>query len=401
MGSSYGVAKRQKNGNNRATAVQVASVAANVNRDISPAPTSCRQYDHHDLTVALAQNHQKEGEKWLSEEEERLKLLYLKDPPQYVPFHCQKKDGTVPKTHLEDAFKEYYRRFGQSTATDTSPSVLLVATGVTTEWRVPEEVRCASFLLFPELGAAKKSALFVTYMPGPEHGAVDSIFVEILGEWRRSNRILKTSLSAGGLSSGGYGHVQPDKRLFPLKNNRDHAGQDRDRGNKNNPYSRFIWEVEYDNRNPVEIRERGKAYLTPHYTRLFLAVKLYIPSDGTYEAAAVLWGKSDENSETVTVMRAVSFGTEDLSDDHKEEFRQRKADRLIGVNVDQWERPQNNAASWLITLPFRGFLFKVSEGEPEEGQEVKYVLDDIDDDVDDLVVDLRELVTEYENQVLK
>jgi hypothetical protein len=192
-----------------------------------PSPTTCRPYDH-ELAVALARNHREEAEKWLSEEEERCKLLYLKDGPQYVPFHCQKKDGTVPKAHLEDAFKEYHRRYGQSTAADKSPAVLLVATGVTTEWRVPEEVGCASFSLFPKLGAAKKSALFVTYMPGPEHGAVDSSFVEVLSFWRLSNHILKTSLSAGGLSSGGYGHFQPDKRLFPLKKYRDHTGQDSD-----------------------------------------------------------------------------------------------------------------------------------------------------------------------------
>ena len=131
-------------------------------------------------------------------------------------------------------------------------------------------------------------------------------------------------MSYGGLSSRGYVLFQPDKRVFPFRENRDHNGRDADRANKNNPYSRFIWEIEYDNKDPVQIRERGRAYLTPKYVRLFLAMKSYPPSNaGTYEAAVVLWGKADEDSDTITVMKAVSFGTQDLSHDHKQDFFQR------------------------------------------------------------------------------
>lgn len=367
--------------------------------DVSLAPSGISQ-NGHDAIRDIVVRHQKEAEKWLSEEQKRSNLSYLREGPQYVPLKCSKKNSTIPIEHIESAYKEYNRRFGgDSNPADTTPSVLLVATGVSKEWVPGEEVGHARFLLFPELGAVKMTALFVTYMPGPEHGAVAAWFAGELGSWQRSNQVLNGCLSRGGQSSGGYGFFQPDKRIFPFWRNRDHAGRDTDRGNKNNPYSRFIWEIEYENRDAVQIRERGRAYMIPHYTRLFLAMKIYAPSDGRFEAAVVLWGKEDEGSNAITVMKAVSFGSIDLSDDHKQEFFQRRADLLVGVDINSWERPQNDANAWSITLPFRGFLFKVTRGEPAEAG-IEYVLDDLgNNDVEDFVIDLRGVVNEYENQL--
>lgn len=195
--------------------------------------------------------------------------------------------------------------------------------------------------------------------------------------------------------------MMDSKRIFPFKDNRDHCGRDIDRANKGNPYSRFIWEFESDNRDPIQIREHGKAYLTPHYTRLFLAVKLYVPVNGTYKAAAVLWGKGfGSNNETVTVKKAVSFGTADLSDDDRNEFFSRRANRLVGVGVSQSERPQDDPESWLITLPYRYFLFKVPKGKPTAENRIQYILDDIEaESILDLVIDLRGLRRKYENQI--
>jgi hypothetical protein len=396
-GSSYYGSQRQRVGNAQEGTVHGGEATSRSSRPSSESGLD----DEHGPTETIASSHHSEGEKWLHEEAEKAKNSYLNKGAQYQPFQCSGKNGAVPTTHLQKAIKEYKRRFfGASTS---SPSVVLVATGVNKEWSVPKDVGCARFLLFPQLGATRQSALFITYMPGPEHGAIDNWFAGMLSRWKYANQVLVSHLS-GGLSSGGYGQFQPDARVFPYKKNRDHAGRDSDRGNKQNPYSRFIWEVEYGNRDPVEIRERGRMYLTPHYTRLFLAVKLYEPStNGAYQAAAVLWGKAEGQNDTVTIMRAVSFGTEDLSDDHKHEFFQRRADRLVGIDVNQWDRPtpQLVESSWLLTVPYRGFLFKVSKGKPEEGRETRYVLDDLGGDaVDDLVIDLRGLVAEYENQVL-
>lgn len=353
----------------------------------------------------ILDHHREEAEKWLSDEINKSKLSYLNSGPSYSPLECTKKDETIPVDHLEKAFKEYKRRYRKLSVavSDRTPLVVLVATGLSPKWTPGENTGSARFLLFPELGATGNttSALFITYMPGSKHGAVDSWFVRKLSTWHDRHQILDQYLSSGGLSSGGYGHFQPDKRIFPFKDNRDHGGRDIDRANENNPYSRFIWEVEYDNRDPTQIRERGKAYLTPHYTRLFFAVKLYVPVNGTYKAAAVLWGKGDgDNDETVTVKKAVSFGTADLSDEDKNEFFQRRADRLVGVCVSQWERPQDDAESWLIPLPYLHFLFKVSKGKPTAGEGAEYVLDDVgDEDIQDLVIDLRGLAREYENQI--
>ena len=120
-------------------------------------------------------------------------------------------------------------------------------------------------------------------MPGPEHGAINLILNEQLTEWRRSNDTLKKYL-AGGLSSGGavnrrYRGFEPDRRIFPTSKYRDPVGADSDGSNKGCPYSRFILEIEYENREPIQVRERGELYMRPEYTRLFLAGKFYAPSD--------------------------------------------------------------------------------------------------------------------------
>ena len=138
------------------------------------------------------------------------------------------------------------------------------------------------------------------------------------------------------------------------------------------------------------------------YTRLFLAAKFYAPlADGTYEAAIVLWGKPDGSNET-TVMEAVSFGTRDLSDDQKEEFSQHRANRLVGVQPDQWRRPRDDlAADWTIRVPFRGIGYKIAKKKRKRTQAIVYVLDEIEDGaVKDLNVNLQEMVLHFENQVL-
>ena len=79
-----------------------------------------------------------------------------------------------------------------------------------------------------------------------------------------------------------------------------------------------------------------------------------------------------------------------------------EADRLVGVDVNRWENTQSDEAAWSITLPFRGFLFKVSKGAPGENGTTEYVLDDLEvGAVEDFVIDLRRAAREYENQVLE
>ena len=132
-----------------------------------------------------------EAELWFSRELER---SYLMEGPQYKPYAST--DGTIPTKHLYESLREFHKRFGteqkgtKTTACNDkgvhSPSVLLVASGVSKAWVPDEGIGRARFLLFPELSAAGgSSALFTTYMPGPEHGAIDSAFAGEIWVWIR------------------------------------------------------------------------------------------------------------------------------------------------------------------------------------------------------------------------
>lgn len=348
---------------------------------------------------------EEEAELWFRQEKERSKTSYLMPGPQYTPYVTT--NGKIPASHFQAAFSEFGKRFGngQRTTTRDAPSVLLVASGVISEDWVPgEDIGRASFLLIPRLyyKGRSQSALFLTYMPGPEHGSVDGSFADDFGAWRRRYPVL-LKYFVSGQSSGGYGHHQPDKRLFPKKKFRDRQGRDIDRGNKDQPYSRFHWEVEYENRDPVELRQRGKVYMRCKYTRLFLAAKFYAPDgNGEFEASIVLWGKTTPASDETTVVEAVSFGAKDLSDEHKKEFFAPRHDRLVGVRTDQWRCPQpvgnnDNAtpAEWMLSVPFQGFVYKVTTEKRTDGT-LPYLADELKDgELGDLTIDLRAMRTQY------
>mmetsp|Transcript_19558 Transcript_19558/g.53854 ORF Transcript_19558/g.53854 Transcript_19558/m.53854 type:complete len:391 (-) Transcript_19558:203-1375(-) len=356
---------------------------------------------------------QEEAKKWVQQEEERSNMSYLTPGPSYE--HYVSQNGKVPPKQFQEAFVEFGNRYGgrargfkvTTTGTKTTtvePSVVLVATRVSEDWEPTEDMDPARFLLVPELAASKNgAALFITYMPGPEHGSIDGAFSDLLGAWRRRFPILQKYF-ATGQSSGGYGHFQPNRSIYPRKKFRDRAGRDIDKRKKGLAYSRLVWEVEYKNRDPVEIRQRGKRYLSNNYTRLFLAAKFYEPdenNDYKYEAAIVLWGKVTPSSNDISVVDAVSFGTIDLSDDHKNDFFEHRRDRLLGVSLDQWRQcPANEsvaAASSTITIPYSGVLYKVTK-EPQVGGNRPYLLDGIEDgEIEDLTIDLPYLRQQFEN----
>ena len=322
----------------------------------------------------------------------------------YSPY--ESKNGKIPNEAYSDACDEFYRRFmmtGDDDDDKNSPSVLLVARNVAEDWMPPESVR-GRFLFFPRIKG--KSALFLTYMPGPKHGAVDEKFIGKIGTWHDTNDILSTYLM-GGVSSGGavnkrYRGFEPDLRKFPKVPYRDPKGNDSDPSNKGLPYSRFIWEIEYKNRDPVEIRQRGFIYMRSEYTRYFLAGKFYPrEGDGTFQAAVVLWGKPDESSNDVQLIVAVSIGSAGLDQEHEMEFSQAGPKSLVGVGVNEWRRPEDeNDLNWIITIPASAFLYKVAKGErvQENGElAIVYVTDEIDgDEVQDFTINLQELRNAYE-----
>jgi len=246
----------------------------------------------------------REAAGWLKAEE---KYYKSRVDTSYIPGTAESLvDGIL----LEGAFQEYARRL----KTRTVSPVLLISTNVGKEWMPPESVgKGGRFLVFPRVDS---SPLFLTYMPGQVHGAADDFFSDCVGGWK-NNAVLKLVLS-GGLSSGSYGTFQPDKRIFPNRRNRDKQGRDRDMQNNNMPHTCLYWEVEHGNRDPVAIRQRGERYMRGSHTRLFLACKIFEASDTMLRAGMVLWGKTDSETQMISVLAAVSFGTEDLTDDEKE-----------------------------------------------------------------------------------
>lgn len=209
---------------------------------------------------------------------------------------------------------------------------------------------------------------------------------------------------ATGQSSGGCGHFQPDRSIYPRKKFRDPAGRDIDERKNGLAYSRLVWEVECKNGDPVEIRQRGKRHLRNNCTRLFLAANCCEPdenNDHKCEAAVVLWGKVTPSSNDISVVDAVSFRSIDLSDDHKNDFLEHRRDRLLGVSLDQWRQcPANESvapASSTITIPHSGALCKVTK-EPQVGGNRPHLLDGIEDgEIEDLTIDLPCLRQQFEN----
>lgn len=253
--------------------------------------------------------------------------------------------------------------------------------------------------------------MFVTYKPGSYHGAIDGCFMDDFGVWKRTQHAL--SVLSSGVSSGGKNHSQPDRRIFPRQPRRDIHGNDVDQCNESQPYSRLIWEIEYGNRDPIGLRQYGKKMMGPVYNRLFLGAKFSaFDTHGRFEAAIVLWGKPDghNNGDTISVVKAVSFGTKDLSDDTKAEFFEHRADCLIGVRGDQWRRPTNadgrppsdppevTPEEWMLKIPYRGILYKVGAVEPDDYGQFQYLLDVLEDGaIVDLPINLLIMAGEFQD----
>lgn len=355
------------------------------------------------------------AEKWLEKKHPRVTQRSSQD--RYTPYDANRNKGIIPHKHFEEAFEEFWSRFMDVTSssyTSTEPSMVLVATGVHKDWTPPEALRKAKFLFFPSLrwGGTTTSALFITYMPGKEHGAADACVNDSIGTWIRSNGL--HAVLNSGLSSGDYARPQPDRRIFPKSQFRDGHG-DTDQDNGGTPLSRFIWEVEYKNRNPIDMRKNGKRLMRSPYNRLYLAAKIYEtdPVDGHTEAVIVLWGRTPGNDDKVEVIEAVSFGTKDLSDEHKDEFSGHETrTSLVGVGISDWRRPQvfpphypqfqnpldpeQTPEEFLLDIPLEGILHKVLI--PSDSEDTPQYLNELRENgaraVSNLKIDLRVLLSD-------
>jgi hypothetical protein len=299
-----------------------------------------------------------------------------KSSESFSPYNASRNDGTIPTKHWDKAYAEFHRRFVENTSS-SGPSILLVATNVSKKWTPGEELLKAKYLFFPNIDYAGEtlSALFITYMPGPEHGAADAYVNRRISVWWEGSPVLEKILN-GGLSSGSYRNPQPDSRIFPGKKYKNHIGNDDvDKRNGNVPYSRLIWEVEWKNRSPLDIRRNGKVLMKSPYNRLYLAAKIYgvDDNDGKMEAAIVLWGREEGNGDGIKVMQAVSFGTKDLSQENKDDFAKNDSNCLVvsllmhgyGLQFSRkiiltLMRPDETPEELMLNIPVEGILYKVS-----------------------------------------
>ena len=404
------------------------AAAAPVNANSGNSKRSCSTLPSEVLAPGKRANSEKEdmhnpfglkdkATKWLQDEMAVFQDSYLVPPNKYRP-HIS-KDGRVAPAQIKRAFAESINR--EAKPYRLRPVLIVVGLeGYPEDFLADESLHRARYLFSPDidigtpirvLKCSSASALFVTYMPGPEHGVADASFMDHFGAWKTSNQILKKYLSSG-VSSGSEDSSQPDRRVFPIGAYRDFGNPDRDRSNKNNAYSRLIWEVEFSNRDPVKLRVHGRKLMRPRNVRLFLGAKFSeFDENGHFEAAIVLWGKPDGHNAggDIAVVTAVSFGTKCLSDETKTEFSRRGG--LPPVAVDAWRRPQDAAtaplldppattpAPWLLNISVQGILYRVTASERDDDGNPQYLLDMLGQDlVADFPVNLLDMAREYWHQ---
>lgn len=283
--------------------------------------------------------------------------------------------------HLDKAATEYWKRAEKADKETIKKPIqpVLVLLGISKkkmEMLIEKEVLGSGrFLYFPTLTwrGDKEDALFVTYMPGPEHGWTDGCFAGEVYSWAKVSGLKK--FLGLGTSSGGKKDIQPDLRILPRLEYRDSSTRDKDQGNKNNPHTRFYWQCEFSNLNIVNLRQHGKTLMDrTHYTRLFAGCKFTSPTqeDPDFEAAVVLWGKNDDTN-VIEVLDAISFGSRELSDNSLAYFSTPEASMLPPVR--NWRRPGNADAcpwrppnhwenpepEWVLRIPIKSLLYKVKD----------------------------------------
>ena len=222
---------------------------------------------------------------------------------------------------LRSSVHELERRFGAVTveedevnpATDDSCPYVLVALGVKQTWVPPPSLMKMRFVVLPVspkvVGAdVDPTALFITCMPGKEHGAADGFIHDDIGGWLDRNS-LRPFLGQCTNSSHAAGSKMPDTRLDPMYP-APGPPLDNDGGV---PFSRLIVEVEYAHRGADELRRIGQHYLNDHYCRAFLAVKIWKKGAGGFGAVAALWLKDAAGN--VALDQAFDFGTKPIGQD--------------------------------------------------------------------------------------
>ena len=355
----------------------------------------------------------------LRKQAEQWRTKQLQDKGNYHPLQSEGRTVSLPQflSQFQKACVEHHRRSQCETHDLEYPLVVLVGVGFDEELiEMSDESRPkAHYLFFPKLGAEGESALFITYLAGNVHG---SVLTELSGQlviWFHDNRGLKERLSKA-LNAGPPNGSQPDIRVYPEKRYTKRPPDD-DPDNSSRPFSRLIVEIEWMNRDPVELRQKGYSYFYPksprdpdyepnndannfcggfRHVRMFLGCSLFGNStdlgkmdenDLEYEAALVLWKRNEDNDE-IRVNNAIDFGTKQLSAAHKQQYEGDGQGRLPGVT--NWTRREKDGRSRTMVIPKKGFLYEVSQ---ISNVDVPLV------DIEDFELDINDFVEVFECQL--
>jgi len=226
--------------------------------------------------------------------------------------------GAPTRAVILSGVRELEKRFGAVTleedeadpGSDEGSPYVLVAIGVKLTWEPPPSLKHMRFWILPvspEVAGVNvdPTALFITCMPGKEHGTADGFLHSRLGSWIDDNR-LGDLVDQSNSSSHAAGSHEPDTRLDPA--NQAPGGADNDGGV---PFSRLIIEVEYKHRGAGDLMKIGHMCMSNHYTRVFIGIKVWKKHSVTrrFGAVAAVWIK-DAVTNAVQLHEAFDFGTE-------------------------------------------------------------------------------------------
>ncbi len=246
----------------------------------------------------------------------------------YSPLIANEGSVIVPELdHLVAAANEFARRFPFRTVDDEDQFVeretssespfLLVANNVKDSWHVSDKFLKSDhpivrFMLVPG-DTNDSSILFIRCMAGYKHGRLDCTFTRDVDGWITANTLRSVLIRIDG-GGGEY-----DKAYTPYVPDRLAPQLDADERLDGAPYARLVVEVEYAHRTVRALRTTGLNAMNYDYTRLFLCARIWVKNaDADFGAAAVLWAKSDAG--TISVVKAVDFGTRELNESAKKYY---------------------------------------------------------------------------------
>jgi hypothetical protein len=312
---------------------------------------------------------------WCAKEEMK---WYAENPGPFSPIDNRGNRGNRHfSKHLDDAVEVAEKRFAPcteeedndhaaSTNTISRSPFLLVATNVKAGWLPPNKYRNLHYMFTPMEGNAALCALFITCMPGADHGLAHIALNNLIFLYCHRNGLDRVLM---GCINGGK-EYQPDLSYIPQHPDPNQTVNAPDKDDEGKPWKRMVIEIEFHNRTQSGLQEVGHTFLNgPNpYASLFVAIKVWQKhaptgnaTTGTFAAAAVIWERTPPGlgAGNVTVRQALDFGTHRMPQD----------------SIDAWTRipapgappmlPPVPPTFWRRPIEFDNPLEEFQPGQPE------------------------------------